>query len=135
MNSKFTIELKSVYHTNFENLWVQLNLAGSKSVFKGAYYKPHESDQASFEELIKSLTLVNQTNSTVWLPGDFNLPKIDWENLKPLRDCGHPTFYRECIEALNDCRDLANSGSKYSGLIFHNKPYPRGKCINHPWSL
>ena len=103
MNSKFTIELKSVYHTNFENLWVQLNLAGSKSVLIGAYYKPHESDQASFEELIKSLTLVNQTNSTVWLLGDFNLPKIDWENLKPLPDCGHPTFYRECIEALNDC--------------------------------
>ena len=77
VNSKFTIVLKSIYHTNFENLWVQLNLAGSKSVLIGAYYKPHESDQASFEELIKSLTLVNQTNSTVWLLGDFNLPKID----------------------------------------------------------
>ena len=103
MNSKFTSELKSAYHTNCENLWVQLNLAGSKSVLIGAYYKPHESDQASFEELIKSLTLVNQTNSTVWLLRDFNLPKVDWENLKPLPDCGHPTFYRECIEALNDC--------------------------------
>ena len=118
MNSKFTIELKSVYHTNFENLWVQLNLAGSKSVLIGAYYKPHESDQASFEELIKSLTLVNQTNSTVWLLGDFNLPKIDWENLKPLPDCGHPTFYRECIEALNDCLLEQTVTSPTRGQIF-----------------
>ena len=54
VNSKFTIELKSVYHTNCENLWVQLNVAGSKSVLIGTYYKPHESDQASFEEMIKS---------------------------------------------------------------------------------
>ena len=103
MNSKFTSKFKSVYHTNCENLWVQLNLAGSKSVLIGAYYKQHESEQTSFEELIKSLTLVNQTKSTDWLLWDFNLPKVDWENLKPLPDCGHPTFYREGLEALNDC--------------------------------
>ena len=103
VNSKFISELKSDYHANCENLWVQLNLAGSKSVLIGAYYKPHETDQASFEELIKSLTLVIQTNSTVWLLWDFNLPKVDWKNLKPLPDCGNATFYRECLEALNDC--------------------------------
>ena len=57
----------------------------------------------SFEELNKSLNLVNQTNSTVWLLGDFNLPKVDWEHLKPKPDCSHPTFYRECLEALGDC--------------------------------
>ena len=103
VNSKFTPELKSDYHTNRENLWVQFNFAGFKSVLIGAYYKPHETDQASFEELIKSLTLVIQTNSTVSLHWDFNLPKVDRENLKPLPDCGHPTFYGECLEALNDC--------------------------------
>ena len=102
VNSKLTSELKSDQYT-CESLWVQLNHAGSKSVLIGAYHKPHESDQASFEELIKSLTLVNQTNSSVWLLKDFNQPKVDWENLKPLSDCGHPTFYWECIEALNDC--------------------------------
>ena len=103
MNSKFTSKLKSEFNSNCENIWVQLDLAGSKSVLIGAYYKPHESDQAGFEELIKSLTPVNQTNSTFWLLGDFDLPKVDWENLKPLPDCAHPTFYREYLEALNDC--------------------------------
>ena len=53
-----------------------------------------------FEELKKkSLTLVNQTNSTVWLLGDF----VDWENLIPSPDCGHPTVYWECFEALDNC--------------------------------
>ena len=84
-------------------MWVQLNLTGSNSVLIRAYYKPHELDQLSFEELNKSLNLVNQTNSTVWLLGDFSLPKVDWEHLKPKPDCSHPTFYRECLEALSDC--------------------------------
>ena len=26
-----------------------------------------------------------------------------WEHLKPKPDCSHPTFYRECLEALSDC--------------------------------
>ena len=130
VNSKSTSELKSAYHTNCENLWVQLNLAGSKSVLIGAYYKPHESDQARFEELIISLTLVNQTNSTVWLLGDFNLPKVHWENLKPLPDCSHPFFTgvprgTEGLSAWAN-RDITNSGSKHFGLILYNKPYPRG---------
>ena len=51
----------------------------------GAYYRQYESDQANFEELNKFLTLVNQTNSNVRLLGDFTLPKVGLENLKPLR--------------------------------------------------
>ena len=78
----------------------------AKSVLIGAYYKPHKADPesiASFEELKKSLTLVNQTNSAVWLLGDFYLPEIDWENLIPSPEYGHPTFYRDCLEVLDGC--------------------------------
>ena len=106
VNSKFTSVLRSEFNTNCENLWVQLNLAGAKSVLIGADYKPHKADPesiASFEELKKSLTLVSQTNSAVWLLGDLNLPEIDWENLIPSPECGHPTFYRDCLEVLDDC--------------------------------
>ena len=76
VNSKFTPVLRSEFNTNRENLWVQLNLAGATSVLIGAYYKPQEYDSesiTSFEKLKKSLSLVNQTNSTVWLLGDFNI--------------------------------------------------------------
>ena len=73
VNSKFTSVLRSEFNNNCENFWVQLNLAGAKSVLIGAFYKPHESDTesiASFEELKKFLTLVNQTNSADAIPGD-----------------------------------------------------------------
>ena len=39
---------------------------------------------------------------------DFNLPKVDWENIKPLPDCGHPTRGQNILD------------------ILYNKPYPRG---------
>ena len=91
------------YNTDSEILWTQLNLIGSKSVLIGAYYKPHELDQTSFAELEKSLNLVNQSNSQIWLLGDFNLPKIDWQLLTPTPDCKHHTFYSNCLEAFSDC--------------------------------
>ena len=79
VNSKFIFVLRSESNTNCENLGVQLNLAGAKSVLIGAYYKPHEYDPksiASFEEQKKSLALVNQTNSTFWSLGTLIYPKL-----------------------------------------------------------
>ena len=35
---------KSEFNSDGENLWVKLNLGGSKLVLIGAYYKPHEFD-------------------------------------------------------------------------------------------
>ena len=49
----------------------------------GAYYKTHELDQPSFEELNKSLTLAKESNSTTCLLRDFNLLKNDWEHQQP----------------------------------------------------
>ena len=69
----------------------------------GAYYKPHEFDQHSLDELSKSLDMVKQTSSNIWLMGDFIMPKVDWQSLAPTPDCKFPTFYRECLEVFNDC--------------------------------
>ena len=92
VNSTFISECKPEYQTNCENLWVQLHLPGSRSVLIGAYYKPQELDQQSFNEFSKSLVLVRKSNTTICLLGDFNLPKIDWETktLKP--DCPNFAF-------------------------------------------
>ena len=98
VKSKF----KTEYKTDCENLWVQLNIIDSKSVLIGAHYKPHELDQLSFEESNKSLNVVKQSNSTIWLLGYFNLPKINWEHQMPKPECSHPTFYSECLEAFSD---------------------------------
>ena len=81
VRSALSSEEKSQFNSDCENLWVQLNLVGSKSVLIGAYYKPHEFDQHSLDEWSKSLDTVKQTSSNIWLMGDFNLPKIHWQSL------------------------------------------------------
>ena len=103
VRSALSSEEKSEFSSDCENLWVQLNLVGSKSVLIGAYYKPHEFDQHSLDELSKSLDMVKQTSSNIWLMGDFNLPKVDWQSSAPTPDCKFPTFYRKCLEVFNDC--------------------------------
>ena len=45
--SSYLSEEKPEFKTNCENLWVQLNLTGSRPVLIGAYYKPHELDKES----------------------------------------------------------------------------------------
>ena len=103
IKSSFQSHPKPEYNTDAEILWVQLNLIGSKSVLIGAYYKPHELDQASFLELDKSLNLVKKSNSQIWLLGDFNLPKIDWQLQTPTLDCEYQTFYSDCLQTFSDC--------------------------------
>ena len=103
VKSSFQSQAKPEFNTNAEIIWIQLNLIGSKSALIGAYYKPHELDQTSFDELGKSLDLIKQSNSQIWLLGDFNLPKIDWELLTPTPDCDYQTFYTDCLETFSDC--------------------------------
>ena len=58
VRSALSSEEKSEFNSDCENLWVQLNLPGPKSVLIVAYYNPHEFDQHSLDELIKSLDIV-----------------------------------------------------------------------------
>ena len=103
VNSALLSESRPDFQTNCEKLWVQLNLAGSRSLLVGAYYKPHELDQKSFEEFNKSLDLVKKSNSTLCILGDFNLPKIDWVTKTPKPDCHNIDFYSKYLEAFDDC--------------------------------
>lgn len=73
--------------TNCEIIWIKLEIAGSEPLYIDAYYRPHESDLLSLEELGKSLKLVSQNKGTIWLAGDFNFPTITWEDQFP-RVCG-----------------------------------------------
>ena len=60
VKSNLISEEKTDYKSACESLWVQLNLTGSNSVLIGAYYKPNEFDQLSFEELNISLKNVGR---------------------------------------------------------------------------
>ena len=56
-----------------EILWVKIEIKGSKPLHIAAYYRPHESDSASLDQLQISMERVSQVKGHVWLLGDFNL--------------------------------------------------------------
>ena len=85
-----------------EDLWVKLDLVGNKPLVIGAYYKPLEGDENSFTEFSKSLEKVTKKYTNIWVAGDLNLPKMDWDTSSPSPDCKHPNFYRQIIETFND---------------------------------
>jgi hypothetical protein len=90
------------YETDCENIWVKIELAGQKPLIIGSYYKPHEHDEHSLQEFNRSLQMVTKSNPNIWVGGDFNLPKMDWDQQSPSSDCKYPTYYRKFIELVND---------------------------------
>ena len=67
--------------TNCEILWAKVQISASKFLTLGCFYKPPDSKISTSEELAKSLDLMpKNSNQTIVLGGDFNLPGIDWDN-------------------------------------------------------
>ena len=67
--------------TNCEILWAKVQISASKSLTLGCFYRPPDSKISTSEELVKSLDLMpKNSNQTIVLGGDFNLPGIDWDN-------------------------------------------------------
>ena len=73
-----------------EDVWIKIDLFGSKSLLIGAYYKPHEHDQHSWEEFSKSVSKAFKLNCNIWVARDFNLSKIDCDHMCPSPYCKHP---------------------------------------------
>ena len=67
--------------TNCEILRAKVQISASKSLTLGCFYRPPDSKISTSEELVKSLDLMpKNSNQTIVLGGDFNLPGIDWNN-------------------------------------------------------
>jgi len=81
-------------------VWIKIIINYCKSIFVGAYYRPHTSYHVSIEQLETSLSQLTSSapNSIVYLAGDFNAPNIDWSNLRVL--LGSP--YINCQQYLLD---------------------------------
>ena len=84
-------EMKNI-QSDCKDVWIKIDLFGSKSLLIGAYYKPHEHDQHSWEEFSKSLSKARRLNCNIWVAGDFNLPKMDCDHMCPSPDCKHPSL-------------------------------------------
>ena len=57
--------------TDCEVVWAEINIAGTKKITVGTYYRPPSDDGTSLEQLSLSLNRIsNTTSSNVWLGGD-----------------------------------------------------------------
>ena len=59
-----------------EIIWVKLELEGCKALYIASYYRPHEDDSHSFEELKKSIEMASQLKGDFWVLGNLNFPKL-----------------------------------------------------------
>ena len=86
-----------------EILWLQFELAGSKSILVGAFYRPPDSDSDVLNLLRNSLSKINLTKrQNIWIGGDFNLSHIDWANQTTIPNCPKPGLCRELLDICND---------------------------------
>lgn len=93
------------FETNCEITWMKIEVAGSKAVYVAAYYRPHENDEHSLQELEKSLNLLKakaETESHIRLGGDFNLPGYNWEENRTKDSCNNPDLTRRFVDMLDD---------------------------------
>ncbi|MEW8546063.1 MAG: hypothetical protein AB2693_21280, partial [Candidatus Thiodiazotropha sp.] len=90
--------------TDCEIVWAKVQVVGAKPLLIAAHYRPTELDQVSAEELKKSLALIDPSKSHVWVLGDFNYPKMNWEESQPIlkQNCPSPEMYQDFISTIND---------------------------------
>ena len=90
--------------TNCEIVWAKVQVVGAKPLLIAAYYRPLEHDQVSAEELKNSLTRVDPTKHHVWVLGDFNYPKLDWEENQPIikQNCPNRESYLDFVSTTED---------------------------------
>ena len=62
-----------------ELVWAKIELLGARNIYVGAYYRPPSANNTLLG-LEQSLQKLRNSNSVVWLGGDFNLPNIDLED-------------------------------------------------------
>jgi hypothetical protein len=114
--------------TDCEIVWTKFNINGCKSVYVAAYYRPHENDKPSIEELQKSLErITNSTTSHVWIGGDFNLPGYNWVDGHMKKGCRQPELTRHAIDIAADSglTQIVKEPTYYENtldLFFTNNP-------------
>ena len=75
-----TLDLPDL-ETNCEILWAKVQISASKSSTLRCFNRPPDSKISTSEELVKFLDLMTKnSNLSIVLGGDFNLPVIDWDN-------------------------------------------------------
>ena len=116
---------------NCELIWCNINIAGTKTLHIGAFYRPDISDDHSLDSLDSSLGKIPKSHA-ILLGGDFNLPEIDWEagQIKSNRYYDH---HNQIFEIMGDhglsqhitgCtrKDPVHGTENTLDLLFTNRP-------------
>ena len=89
--------------TDTELLWAKVHFEKSKSLILGSFYRPPGSKIKKMEEFSRSLDLLpKNSNQTIILGGDFNLPDIDWENSLVLPSATNKGQCEHLLSSLDD---------------------------------
>ena len=94
------VSREETLETKCEIMWCKIEITGSKNLYVGAYYRPHEKDEESLHEMEISIQRLNKHHNII-LGGDFNFPGWDWKN-NILEDCNQPTLHYHFQEFLDD---------------------------------
>ena len=80
-------------HAKFYGLNSALQIA--KTIYVGAFYRPHVSDVTSLEQLKISRNQPSDSVSAsqMWVSGDFNAPYIDWSTPMVIPGSPNPNTY------------------------------------------
>ena len=91
-----------------EILWAQLEIADSKPLLIGVFYRPQITKLPEHDYLMKlneSLGKMDHTKrQQLWLAGDFNLPGIHWPTQSTIPGGYKPGLLKEMINMVSDIR-------------------------------
>ena len=102
ISDKYIVSHQPQLETNCEITWVKLETPGNKSKYIGVFYRAHENDSDSLDNLSASLEKLKNTNSNIYIEGDFNKPGIDWNVGITKINSGFKIQHNRFLEILND---------------------------------
>ena len=115
---------------NCESIWASIHMKGSQPVYFGAFYRPDggckEVDLATINQLEQIIQKI-PSKSHIWLSGDFNLPDMDWENVRFITGGRYPAVSKQMLEIadefnLRQMNTLPTRNDSVLDLIFTNTP-------------
>ena len=86
-----------------EIIWCKVRLANLKTLFVASYYRPHEDDEHSLNELHRSLSKLTEKDHLALIVGDFNLPGWNGKNNTiNLGRCNYPRLHHKFADILTE---------------------------------
>ena len=108
-------------------VWAKISQVGQKDLLIGSYYRSPSSDLDHLDKLSSSLTRVSNSNSNIWLSGDFNVPHIEWETESISPQCQNRPIHKKLLDitsssSLTQVVNKATRNENTLDLFFTNNP-------------